>query len=259
MADIDINFFKPSRGKRIRKAIANIFLGLLVIGVGVGYLGNHLDFCPWNHFTLFFPGWGALFLMVPALYFFIRRPTSVFWPIVFLIGVLILLANQKGYGFGKASAIVLAVSIIFVGLRILLIPLFRSIKRKKKARQFKSKSRQTFSAMQENGSEAGTYSVRFGDRTVDMSGQTFTSATLDNAFGQLKLDLRGALVEDSSVIDARCAFGEIEILLPDYVKVEVNPTASFGDVSNHHTNAAEPDAPTLYINADCSFGEIVIK
>ncbi len=249
MANVNISLLQPTRGKRIRKAIANAFLGLLVIAVGVGYLGNHLDFCPWSHFTLFFPGWGSLFLIVPALYFFIRRPTSVFWPIIFLVGVLILLANQDGYEFGKAAAIVLAVAIIFVGVRIMLTPLFRRAKRKK---------RKKFNSVTAHADGENSYSVRFGERTV-VSDQTFSSATLSCAFGQLNLDLRGALIEDSSVIDARCSFGEIDILLPAGVKVELNPSASFGEVNNRHTDSEYHNSPTLYINAECSFGEIAIK
>lgn len=134
MANINVSHFKPTRGKHIRRAVANALLGLAVIAVGVGYLGNHLDFCPWENFTLFFPGWGALFLIVPAVYFFICHPSSVFWPICFLGGVLIILSKQESFEFGKAAAIVLAVAVIFVGLRILLIPLFRRAKRKKKER-----------------------------------------------------------------------------------------------------------------------------
>ncbi len=250
MANVNLSLFNHTRAKRIRKVIANAFLGLLVIAVGVGYLGNHLDFFPWTNFTLFFPGWGSLFLIVPAAYFFICRPSSIFWPVCFLGGVLILLANQDRYEFGKAAAIVLAVAIIFVGLRILLAPLFRRAKRKK---------RESFNAVTTHADGENCYNVRFGERTVDMNGQTFTSATLNCTFGQLNLDLRGALIEDSSVIDARNAFGEIDIILPADVKVELNPSAAFGEVSNRHTDSADPTAPTLYINADCSFGEIAIK
>lgn len=259
MANISLSFTNSTRGKRIRKAIANAFLGLLVIAVGVGYLGNHLSFCPWDQFTLFFPGWGALFLIVPAVYFFIRRPSSIFWPLCFLGGVLIILSKQENFEFGTATAIVLAVAIIFVGLRILLAPLFRRAKRKKYTQKYEEKCAQKFGEVHGKGENDGDYSVRFGERTVDMNGQTFTSATLNNAFGQLKLDLRGALIEDSSVIDARCSFGEIDILLPADVKVELNPVTSFGEISNHHTDSTDPAAPTLYINADCSFGEIAIR
>ncbi len=250
MANVNISLFNPSRGKRIRKGIANAFLGLLVIAVGVGYLGNYLDFLPWENFTLFFPGWGALFLVVPAIYFFICRPSSIFWPICFLGGVLIILAKQENFEFSKAAAIVLAVGVIFVGLRILLTPLFRRAKQKK---------RQKFSTVTAQADGENSYSVRFGERTVDMSGQSFSSATLSCAFGQLNLDLRGALIEDPAVIDVRNSFGEIDILLPANVKVELNPSVAFGEVDNSHTNSTDPTAPTLYINADCSFGEIAIK
>ena len=250
MANVNISLFNPSRGKRIRRAVANAFLGLLIIAVGVGYLGNHLDFLPWTNFTLFFPGWGALFLIIPAIYFFIRRPTSIFWPICFLVGVLIILSKQESLGFSKAAAMVLAVGIIFVGLRILLMPLFRRAKRKKRER---------FNSVTTHADGENSYGVSFGKRTVDVSGQSFSSATLNCSFGELTLDLRGALIEDSSVIDARNSFGETQILLPADVKVELNPSVAFGDVSNGHTDSADPSAPTLYINADCSFGEINIR
>lgn len=253
MSNFNISVFDPTRAtraKRIRRNIANAFLGLLIIAVGVGYLGNYLEFCPWTGFTLFFPGWGALFLIIPAIYFFICHPSSIFWPICFLGGVLIILSKQTDFGFGKAAAIVLAVAIIFVGLRVLLTPLFR---------RAKCKRRDKFSSVSAHADGENSYSVRFGERTVDMNGQTFSSATLNNAFGQLNLDLRGALIEDQSVIDARCSFGEIDILLPNEVKVELNPSAAFGEVSNRHKDATDPTAPTLYINADCSFGEISIR
>lgn len=250
MANVNISLFNQNRGKRICRAIANAVLGLLVIAVGVGYLGNYLEILPWENFTLFFPGWGALFIIIPSLYFFICRPSSVFWPVCFLCGVLIILSKHENVEFGKASAIVLALAIIFVGLRILLIPLFRRAKAKKKEK---------FRSFTSRADGENCYSVRFGERTVDMSGQSFSSATLNNAFGQLNLDLRGALIEDPAVIDARNSFGEIDILLPANVKVELNPSSAFGEIANHHTNSTDPTAPTIYINVDCSFGEISIR
>ena len=56
--------YHSSRGASVRKYLSKLFLGLCVIAVGIGYLGNHLDILPWTGFTLFFPGWGSLFLLV---------------------------------------------------------------------------------------------------------------------------------------------------------------------------------------------------
>ena len=52
-------------GGAVRRYLARLFLALCVIGVGVGYIGNQVSFLPWENFTLFFPGWGSLFLIVP--------------------------------------------------------------------------------------------------------------------------------------------------------------------------------------------------
>ena len=65
-------------GGAVRRYLARLFLALCVIGVGVGYIGNQVSFLPWENFTLFFPGWGSLFLIVPAVYFLLRNLHSRF-------------------------------------------------------------------------------------------------------------------------------------------------------------------------------------
>lgn len=80
-------------GGAVRRYLARLFLALCVIGVGVGYIGNQVSFLPWENFTLFFPGWGSLFLIVPAVYFLLRNPWSWFWALCLGGGALILLSK----------------------------------------------------------------------------------------------------------------------------------------------------------------------
>ncbi len=266
--------FVKSRGDRACAVIANILLGLFVIGIGVGYLGNEIHLLPWDHFTLFFPGWGALFLIVPGVYFFIRKPLSVFWPICILVGALILLANQENYGLAKSAAIVLAAAIILVGLRIALSPLIKRSKQKKAQekmqKKVQEKMQKNWQKMAEKADHViftdavggatsdGIYSVSFGERRVNID-EEFTSATLTVSFGEMRFDLSQATITDCAVIDATCSFGELNIRLPDSVRVEVNASLSAGIVRNrHHGEPLDPNAPTVYITARCSFGEISI-
>lgn len=251
-----------SRGDGVRKYLSTLFIGLCVIAVGVGYLGNHLDFLPWTNFTLFFPGWGALFLVIPSIYFLIRHPFSWFWPLCLLGGVLILLSKLEVFPFKTALAVVGAILIIFIGVRILLGPLFRRIRRRRmrrKMQNFIGDATTNFTESHDAGvSGDSNYSVSFGEKTVNMNGLDFTSATLSCSFGEMIFDLTGANVRDNSVIDANCAFGELRIILPDYVRASVNRGGAFSEVAVSHTDPTDPNAPVVYINASVSFGEISV-
>ncbi len=252
--------FVKTRGEQVRKIIADMLLGLFIIAIGIGYLGNQIHALPWENFTVFFPGWGSLFLIVPAIYWLVRKPFSWFWPITLLIGVLILLANQEQYTFGTAAAIVLAAFVILVGLRIILSPLFKCLRRRKLRRQWSRMAHfgdVIFSDVDGHISTDGSYNVSFGDRNVEIDDE-FTSATLSVSFGEMRFDLSRAHISDCAVIDATCSFGELNIILPAYVRAELGATKAFSDVENHHATPADPQAPTVYINAGCSFGEIHI-
>ena len=262
--NISFEYTSPSGGRGVRKYLANLFLGLCVIAVGIGYLGNHIEALPWSGFTLFFPGWGALFLIIPAIYFLIRSPFSWFWPICLLIGVLIIISKLDLYPFGKAVAIGLAALIILVGIRIILAPIFKRARRKRirrKIRNTLSGNGIYFGEAINSGAADGNYDVTFGERTIKPDGQDFTSATLSVKFGEMIFDLTDANIPDCAVIDATCSFGELSIRLPDYARAEVTHggEAFCAEVACNHPQPRDTNAPVVYINATCSFGEINIR
>lgn len=256
-----MTFRTSSRGASVRKYLANLFLGLCVIAIGVGYLGNYLDFLPWENFTLFFPGWGYLFLVIPSVYFLIRSPFSWFWPICLLAGALGLIAHLDIYPADTLIPIGLAVLVILVGIRIILSPIFRRVRRKRihrKVQEAMSGSGIVFTESTEAGSNGNTYNVRFGERSIRLE-EEFTSATLSVSFGEMKFDLSNAHITDCAVIDATCSFGELSIILPEGVRADVTRNGAFSEVSNHHRQPKDENAPMVYVNANCSFGEIAIK
>lgn len=256
-----MTFRTSSRGASVRKYLANLFLGLCVIAIGVGYLGNYLDFLPWENFTLFFPGWGYLFLVIPSVYFLIRSPFSWFWPICLLAGALGLIAHLDIYPADTLIPIGLAVLVILVGIRIILSPIFRRVRRKRihrKVQEAMSGSGIVFTESTEAGSNGNTYNVHFGERSIRLE-EEFTSATLSVSFGEMKFNLSNAHITDCAVIDATCSFGELSIILPEGVRADVTRNGAFSEVSNHHRQPKDENAPMVYVNANCSFGEIAIK
>ena len=255
------------RGASVRKYLANLFLGLCVIAVGVGYLGSHLDILPWSDFTLFFPGWGYLFLVIPSVYYLIRSPFSWFWPCCLLVGGLGLLSKLDIYPADTLIPIGLAVLVILVGIRIILSPLFKRMRRNRIRKKVRENLHENLGsrgvifgdAACEQTDSTGGYSVSFGERSIHLDGQNFTSATLNVSFGEMKFDLTGANITDCAVIDATCAFGELHIRVPDYARVEITRSGAFSEMSCKHPSPTDENAPVVYINANCSFGEIVVK
>lgn len=242
-----------SKRNAVSRYLGSVFFALCVIAIGIGYLGNQLPFLPWTHFTIFFPGWGALFLIVPAVFALLRKPTSIFWYICLFTGVLIIASKWVNYSFKSWLSIAVAVLIILIGLRMLLSPLIR------KARLKKFKEKIKFSSAVESGSSDYTdYRVEFGKRHIDMTDVDFTCSTLSVDFGEMIFDLRGARINDCAVIDAECTFGKLTIRLPDYVRVEVRKESAFASITNAHVAPVNTESPVIYIHAECDFGSIEI-
>ncbi len=256
------NGFPRTTGTDVRKIIANILLGLSVVFVGVAYLGNQIPACPWSNFTLFFPGWGSLFLIVPAVYGLIRKPLSWWWAVCLLVGVLILLSKQEAYSFATAASIVLAAAVILVGLRILLSPLFKRAKQKRMRRQWQrlmgESNHVLFGEAVGGENSDGVYTVHLGDRTVTIENREFTSATVSCNLGNMVFNIQNATIPRCAVIDATCRCGNLEILLPAHVRVEIGGSFRLGNLENRHIDATAEDAPIVYINIDGSGGNVAI-
>ena len=259
--DFSLNLGRPQRGKRVRRMLSNVFLGLCIIAVGIGYLGNFVEALPWSGFTVFFNGWGGLLMVVASIYYLIRSPFSGFWAMCLLIGGLILLAKLGIYSVNTVMGIGASLLLILCGLRILLSSVFKRLKRKRWQKKMQQIHENLGSGMVFTDAVSpegdGCYNVRFGSRTVTLGSQ-FTSATLNVSFGELTLDLRQATVTDCAVIDANCSFGMLKILLPADVRAEVQRNGDFSNVEAKHRNPGH-NAPVVYINATCTFGTIEIK
>lgn len=254
--------FKPGTAQTgtVRRFISRLFLALCVIAVGVGYIGNAVSICPWEDFTLFFPGWGALFLIIPSIYFLLRYRWSWFWVLCLCGGLLILLPRLDVLPRKDLWIILAGALLVLIGLRILFNPIFKKWEARRARKRLESMIRENaaFSDVNTVGTDGADYSVRFSSHTYDMKDQPFTYATLSVQFGELVFDLREADVRDCSVIDASCSFGDLTILLPPDVRAEVKSSCSMGDCKNNRCTAPE-GAPTVYISANCSFGNIKVR
>ena len=89
--------------------------------------------------------------------------------------------------------------------------------------------------------------------------QTFYGASVTSVFGNVRLDLRNAVIEDDAVIRLCVVFGNVEILLPEHLKVSVSVSQIFSGISNTHAERKGDSDPTLHLCGSCTFGGGTIK
>lgn len=79
-------------------------------------------------------------------------------------------------------------------------------------------------------------------------------------FGNAVLDLREAkLTAQTTVIDARVRFGNLEIIVPPQLAVDCEAEAVFGNVEHHGSvDHADPGRPILKIIGRATFGNIEV-
>ena len=253
---------KHHRGNRIRRYLADLFLGLCFIAVGVGYLGNYIEALPWSNFTIFFPFWWlAVFFIIPSIYNLIGHRFSWFWMICLLVSGLILLSKLEIYSlsFKTAAVIFLSVLVILVGLRTIFSPLIKRNRRKRAQRHDRMREGVYFGESTTASASILTYRVCFGERNVRLNQQEFSAATLSVNFGEMSLDLSEAVITDCAVIDVSANFGEVNIRLPENARSEITQSGIASEIIDLRDQPADDGAPIVYVNVECNFGEVVIK
>ena len=218
----------------MREKLANILWGFVLIAIGVLVFGKVMGF--WE-FTILFPGWWTLFLIVPSFISMIKNGIRPVNSIIMLCGVLLLLERNHYIESGTLGKVLVPAIFFIIGLSILLRSLFAGTKQHYK------------------GSEG--YSATFGGNAVILTNDAvFRGCMADAVFGGLDLDLRDVEIEDGAVIEATAIFGGVDIKVPEGVNVKVKRTELFGGAKNHTGNRG---GKTLYVNALCMFGGVDIK
>lgn len=116
-----------------------------------------------------------------------------------------------------------------------------------------------------DGNEGTTFdsnvsiSNTFGETTKYISGSTVVNVNANNTFGQTNIYMNNATVPESGcIVYVKNSFGEINLHLPQSYNVEVRSKKAFGEVSVRNNFIPIANAPTIIVEADCSFGDINI-
>lgn len=221
----------------MKKKISDIILGVILIILGIIFLGNEFDF--WN-IKLFFKGWWTLFIIVPSALGIWEKENRLSSFLGLLIGVLLLFATRDIIAWKSVGKIFLPALLIILGVSII----FR-----KKFKVEKNKSKQN----------TKKYTAIFGASEEKISNEEVLGTNVIAVFGGIELDLRQAIIKKDVVINCEAIFGGIDIILPDNVKVKTSGVPVFGGVENKKESSKEENVPTVYINYVCVFAGVDIK
>lgn len=207
----------------------NWFWGILLIVVGILFLGRNMD---WWDFSIFFDGWWTLFLIIPSLISLVRREGIATSFLILILGVLMLLASQEVIEWDTVWKVFVPIIIIVVGLSIIL--------GNKRVRSPKSNAKEylaIFSSVEE---------------TIDEIKSDFKVTSI---FGGVELDLRNVKLKEDLVIDCFSLFGGIDIRLPKDVKLEVSGLPIFGGSESRY-RGNENSKVTVYIHHTTIFAGV---
>ena len=225
------------------KKFKNIMWGLVLITLGIIIGLNAFEII---NVDIFFDGWWTLFIIVPCFIGIITEKDKIGNLIGLIIGIGLLLWKQDIIEINVLWKLIVPIILILVGISCI----------------FKGKiDKKIESEIQKiNTTNDNNYCAVFSGQEINLSDEKFDGANLTSVFGGIDLDLRNAKINSDIVIDTKCIFGGVDILVPDNVKIKISSSSFFGGVDNKKQNIEDQNKKyTLYIKATCVFGGVDIK
>ena len=226
------------------KKFGNILWGIVLIIIGLIIGGNALGIVNIN---IFFDGWWTLFIIIPCFIGLFKDDEKTGNLIGLLIGTALLLGCQNILDFDLIWKLAFPTILVIIGLSII----FKDAVGGKVSSEIKKLNEKR------NGENA--YCATFAGQDVKFDGEKFTGADLTAVFGEVKCDLRNAIIESDVVINASSTFGGIEIYVPSNVKIKIKSMPIFGGVENKANTKVDENSHTIYINSTAIFGGVEIK
>lgn len=245
-----------------------VVVGLIFILIGLLYAGRALDLF---HFSIFFPGWWTLFIIVPCSYALTRKNEDKTGPVIGLVIGLCFLINAQDIDFHiDFWPMAVAAVCILIGWQLI----FPQKKKKQKQVEYQEYAYNTAdntttgdSFNKENRYTNSTngyinVSTAFNGKDIRVDNECFTGADISVVFGGVDLNLKNAIISEDVYINVSAVLGGIDIYVPANVRVVTDGcTTILGgiDVNTSYVNYHAADSPRLFITGSCILGGIDIN
>ncbi len=258
------------------KKANGMFIGLIFIVVGLLYACSALDIFD---FSIFFPGWWTLFIIVPCIYALTRKNEDKTGPVIGLIIGICFLINAQDFDFHiDFWPMAVAVLCIVIGWKMI----FPQKKKEQKQVEFSDYTYSSTSGEQGTGTDSAkttnTYannesysgsnngfinaSAIFGGKDIRVDNECFTGADISVIMGAVDLNLRNAIISEDVYVNISAIMGGIDIYVPANVRVVTDGCSTIMggiDVNTPYVNFHGADTPRLIITGSCIMGGIDIK
>lgn len=217
-----------------------ILWGIAIIAVGILWGLNKSNIID---FTIFFPGWWTLFIIVPSVIGLFKDRDKTASAIFLVIGLFLLI--NANFDLKPIKVLILPTIVVLIGIYIIV----KNIKNNKEQPQFEQ------AVVNPNYQE---YTATFAEQKYVFD-QQFLGGKFSATFGSINIDLSRAYIQPGTLIDARANFGGVEITVPQNIRVVIKSHGFFGGTSDKSNKNLPFDAPTLYVDSSCLFGGVNIK
>ncbi len=224
------------------KRINKIIWGCVLLAVSAILILNTFGI---TNINIFFDGWWTLFIIVPSFIGLFNSNEKTGSIIGLLIGIFLLLACQNVLDFEIIWKLAVPVIIAVIGIKMI----FGGI----------GKDKEIIKCTDENKENMKNAFAAFSGQDLNFDNEVFRGAEITAVFGGVKLDLRNAVFEGNTVVNACCIFGGADILLPDNVNVKINSNSLFGGIDNKKHKNSKDNLYTVYLNGTCIFGGVDVK
>lgn len=225
------------------KKFSNMLWGLLLILVGVVIGLNSFGITDIN---FFFDGWWTLLIIVPCFIELFRSKYKILNIIGIATGVALLLFCQGIFSLEMLWKLALPTILVLIGLALVFKD---SLFGKKPA---------SATRISKQGKE-DKHSSTFSNKSIKYDNQVFYGNDLSASFGSVSCDLRNAIINEDVIINANATLGNVDILLPAGVNVDIKSSGLFGGVTDKRNAPAAVGAPTVFVSGICLFGNVEIK
>ena len=224
----------------MKKQRSQFAIAIVLIVLGVVFLLGNLDIINVDIGDLISNWWPLILILLGVIGLFQARSTPVGSIFLIVIGVVFLLITHNVADFD----ILWPIAIIGAGLWVL----------------FHNRVSRRSTAADEVGKDSINVSALFSGSEHRITSQSFQGGNVSASFGAVEVDLSGARLAESPVLNVNVFMGGVELSVPDEWVVNVNGSPVLGGIEYSRTQPAATDgAPTLIINASIAFGGLEIK
>ena len=249
------------------KKANGLIVGMIFILVGLLYGCSALGIFD---FSIFFPGWWTLFIIVPCLYALTRKNEDKTGPAIGLIIGICFLINAQDIDFHiDFFPMALAVLCILIGWKLI----FPGKKKEQKHVEVNYNSEtgekevvindvKFDNTYTKNSNGYVNASAILGGKDIRVDNECFTGADICVVMGAIDLNLRNAIISEDVYINVSAIMGGIDIYVPANVRVVTDGCSTIMggiDVNTTYANFQSADTPRVIITGSCIMGGIDIQ